>query len=121
MTFLNNYSGEKDKFTFGQIRDCLRIAKNNFSNLTEVTQFISIIAKLFVEISTTIYKTARNLINPIEVNKWRKVAIDALEQKIFEPKEIVIKYSKENKCDRIEDWEKNICNKPDDDGEQINF
>jgi len=115
------YSEEKDKFTFGQIRDCLRIAENNFSNLTEVTQFISIIAKLLVEISTTIYTTAKNLINPLEVNKWRKVAIDAVEQKIFEPKAIVFRYSKEKKCDRIEDWEKNICYKPDDEAEQITF
>ncbi len=99
----------------------LENCRKKFSNLTEVTQFISIIAKLLVEISKTIYTTARKLINPIEVYKSRKVAIDAAEQKIFEPKEIVFKYSKEKKCDRIEDWEKNICYKPDDEGEQINF
>jgi hypothetical protein len=115
------YRDEKDKFTFGQIRDCLRIAENNFSNLTEVTQFISIMAKLLVEISTTIYTTARNLINPLEVSKWKKVAVDAVAKKIFEPKEIVFVYSKEKKCERIEDWEKNICYKPDDEAEQISF
>lgn len=115
------YFNESDNFTFSQIKDCLRKAENNFSNLTEVTYFISTMTKLLVEISTTIYTIGNNLLNPNEVTRWKKVAVDAVNKKIFDTKEIVFVYSKEKKCDRIEEWEKNICYKVDDEAEQITF
>ena len=63
---LNNkyYSDQKDKITFGHIRDCLLKAENNFSNLTVVSQFISTMSGLLVEVSTTIYVISNEILAP---------------------------------------------------------
>ena len=62
-----------------------------------------------MEIANTIYTLSQKITHPKEIIKWQKIAHDAVNKKIFDPKEIVFVYALEEKCKRIQDWEQNIC------------
>jgi hypothetical protein len=103
------YNAEgKDKITLGQAIDYISIAEKNLEKVFDISNVLTLMGSLFMEIANTIYTLSQKIMHPKEIYKWERISADAVKKKIFDPKEIVFVYAMEEKCKRIQDWEQNI-------------
>jgi hypothetical protein len=95
--------------------DFIKKSESNLEHISDLKNVLSLIKGLIYEVynatSTIVYK----VLHPNEMDKWHRIALDALEKKIFDPKEVVFYYAKDEKIKRIQDWETNLCYKEEED------
>jgi hypothetical protein len=101
-------NSDKEGITFKQAKNYLAIGEKNLEQIFGITQLISTVT-LFLFDTMNAVKSLENILCFGELERVKKVAKDALEKNIIDPKHIVYYYSKYEKCKSVEDWEENLC------------
>lgn len=85
---------------------------NNISALmnqiTGTKKTLELVADILGEISSGSVEGIENFSNPKKMNRLNKIAADAIEKEIYDPKRIVFNYADGDKCNELEDWEENL-------------
>ena len=90
----------------------IRKTYNNISALMNqisgTKKTLELVADILSEISSGSVEGIENFSNPKKMNRLNKIAADAIEKEIFDPKRIVFNYADGDKCNEIENWEENL-------------
>ena len=98
MKLLNNFKSFSQNFRF-------------VSKLTDSIAGIKFIFNFFIEIISSSDSAIKQLSNPKKISLFFKIAKDAVEKDIKDPKELVITYSLGVNCGEAQKWEKNMVYK----------
>ena len=72
---------------------------------------IKFIINYFTELTSAIFSVQTQITNPRKIELFFKIANDAAEKKIKDPKELALCYSLVETCGSTTNWEENICYK----------
>ena len=105
---------EKQYETFRKYLCNFKCFSKNFrlvSKLTDSIDGIKFIINFFIEITSSLNSAIKQLSNPKKINLFYKIAKDAVEKDIKDPKKLVIAYSLGVNCEYPEKWEENMVYK----------
>ena len=105
---------EKQYETFRKHLCNFKCFSKNFrlvSKLTDSIDGIKFIINFFIEITSSLNSAIKQLSNPKKINLFYKIAKDAVEKDIKDPKKLVIAYSLGVNCEYPEKWEENMVYK----------
>lgn len=113
---------ESESITIHQATEYIKIAERNIRHVMDVKEIIFITNSFLFETVETIASLADKVLSPREILNLQKIASDAFKRKVYSPMEIVFRYSKYEKCAKIEDWQENITWKEiSEDNEELRF
>ena len=87
---------------------------NNFRLVTKLTSTIKgikFISNYYKEIISSILSVHGQLINPRKIDLFYRIAQDAANKNITDPKELVLIYSLGENCGSVSKWKENLCYK----------
>ena len=105
---------EKQYETFMKLLNNFKSLSQNFrlvSKLTDSIAGIKFIFNFFIEIISSSDSAIKQLSNPKKISLFFKIAKDAVEKNIKDPKELVIAYSLGVNCGEAQKWEENMVYK----------
>ena len=116
INFLNSFT-ETKKIISDQLKankELLNNLGNNFRLVTKLTSTIKgikFISNYYSEIISSILSVQGQLIDPRKIDLFYRIAQDAANKNITDPKELVLIYSLGENCGSVSKWKENLCYK----------
>ena len=80
----------------------------HFKKIKDSLEGINFIFNYYAELASSIFSIQSQLTNPRRIELFYKIAKDAAEKGIKEPKEFALRYSFGDTCGSVDNWEENI-------------
>ena len=80
----------------------------HFKKIKDSLEGINFIFNYYAELASSIFSIQSQLTNPRRIERFYKIANDAAEKGIKNPKEFALRYSFGDTCGSVDNWEENI-------------